>query len=177
MGMKEIAASMKRTEDVLRRKPSMGLHDDAPATVRWEGGTRMVASHANGAHLPTDMPVELGGTGDQVSPGWLFRAGVASCAATSIAMHAAASGIELTVLEVRASSRTDTRGILGMEGEDGRAVDAVPREMHLHVRIAARGVAPERLRELVQKARSCAPVGRAVEEALPVNIHVDAEAA
>jgi len=156
MGMKEIAAAMKRTEDVLRRKPSMGLH---------------------GAHLPTDMPVELGGTGDQVSPGWLFRAGVASCAATSIAMHAAASGIELTVLEVRASSRTDTRGILGMEGEDGRAVDAVPREMHLHVRIAARGVAPERLRELVQKARSCAPVGRAVEEALPVNIHVDAEAA
>jgi uncharacterized OsmC-like protein len=60
------------------------------------------------------MPSEVGGSGDQVTPGWLFRAGLASCAATRIAMAAAAEGIELATLEVRASSRSDTRGLLGM---------------------------------------------------------------
>jgi hypothetical protein len=34
-----------------------------------------------------------------VTPGWLFRAGFASCAATCIAMGAAAQGIELASLE------------------------------------------------------------------------------
>ena len=74
----------------------MGMHDDAPATARWRGGTRVVTSHANGIEIPTDMPGELGGSGDRVTPGWLFRAGLASCAATRIAMGAAAEGIELT---------------------------------------------------------------------------------
>jgi len=63
-----------------------GLLPDRPATARWERGTRVVASHANGAQMATDMPNELGGTGDGVTPGWLFRAGLASCAATSIAL-------------------------------------------------------------------------------------------
>lgn len=173
MGSKEVAVAMRRAEEIFRRKPGLGLHDDPPATVRWERGTRMVASHAGGARVETDMPAELGGSGDQVTPGWLFRAGVASCAATAIAMHAALSGIELEELEVDVSSRTDTRGLLGMEGEDGRAVFAGPGEMRLRVRIAAPGVAPERLRELVARARSCAPIGAAVEHAVPVALDVE----
>ena len=72
------------------------MHDDAPATARWQGGTpRRHVSHADGTQVPTDMPAELGGSGDQVTPGWLFRAGLASCAATSIVLAAAAEGIEL----------------------------------------------------------------------------------
>src|SRR6187401_1206577 len=94
MPMQDVAAAMERVKTVLERRPEMGLHDDAPATARWEGGTRIVASHSNGKQMATDMPAELGGSGDQVTPGWLFRAGLASCAATTIAMAAARHGID-----------------------------------------------------------------------------------
>jgi len=173
MGSREVAMAMERVEQALRRKPALGLHDDAPATVRWERGTRMVASHANGTRMQTDMPTELGGTGDQVSPGWLFRAGMASCAATTIAMHAAAAGIELADLQVRVTSRTDTRGLLGMDDENGQAVYAGPSDFRMQVKIAARGVEPERLRELVERSRACAPIGNAVEHAVPVAVDVE----
>ena len=122
MGMNDVATALNRVRAVLARKPALGVHDDAPATARWERGTRIVASHADGTRMETDMPVELGGSGDRVSPGWLFRAGVASCAATTIVMQAALEGIELTVLEVTVASRSDTRGLLGMCDGDGRVV-------------------------------------------------------
>ncbi len=173
MSMQDIASAMARVESVLKRKPEMGPHDDAPAIARWESGTRVVASHANGTEMATDMPREIGGNGDQVTPGWLFRAGLASCAATRIAMGAAAAGITLSNLEVRASSRSDTRGLLGMEGADGCAISAAPSDMQLHVSIGARGVAPERLRELVERSNRCAPIASAVQNAVPVALHID----
>ena len=52
-------------------------------------------------------------------------------------MAAAAEGIELAALEVRASSRSDARGLLGMAEADGAPVSAGPRDVQLHVRIAA----------------------------------------
>src|SRR3984885_2005796 len=115
----KIAAAMQRVGSVLRRRPEVGLHEDAPATARWERGARVVSSHANGAQLVTDMPTELGGGGDQVTPGWLFRAGLASCFATRIAMGAAAAGIELAMLEVSAGSRSDLRVLFGMADVSG----------------------------------------------------------
>ena len=123
--------------------------------------------------MTTDMPGELGGSGDQVTPGWLFRAGLASCAATSIAMAAAAQQIELTALEVRATSRSDTRGLLGMADESGDPVRAAPTDVRLRVRIAARGVEPARLRELVDDGCRCSPIPGAVANALPVDVAVD----
>ena len=155
MTMQDVAAAMQRVETVLQRRPEMGLHDDAPAAARWEGGTRVVSSHANGTQMATDMPGELGGSGDQVTPGWLFRAGLASCAATRIAMGAAAEGIELAALEVVASSRSDTRGLLGHGGcATAQPVPAGPRDVQLLVRISAHGVEPERLRALVEQKLS-----------------------
>ena len=107
MTSQRIAAAMQRVESVLKRRPEIGLHEDAPATARWERGTRVVSSHANGAQLVTDMPTELGGGGDQVTPGWVFRAGLGIMFCHSNrAWEAAAAGIELTMLEVVASSRS-----------------------------------------------------------------------
>ena len=177
MTTSHIAAALQRVEAVLRRRPETGIHDDAPATARWEGNTRVTASHANGTQLATDMPAELGGTGDHVTPGWLFRAGVASCAATSIALAAAADGIALTALEVRVTSRSDTRGMLGMAGADGAVVDAGPFDMQLLVRIAAHGVAAAQLRELVERRCSCSPISHAVMHATPLAVQIEVEAA
>jgi len=147
----EIAAAMERAAAFFRRRPDAGLHDDAPAAVRWDGGLRVVCSHANGTQIPNDMPASLGGTGEHVTPGWLFRAGLASCSATCIAMTAATEGIELDVLEVHAHSKSDARALLGVTQSDGSTVYAGPSDMRLSVRIAAAGVAPERLRAIVEE--------------------------
>ena len=35
--------------------------------------SRVTTSHDGGTRVDTDMPRELGGSGERVSPGWLFR--------------------------------------------------------------------------------------------------------
>jgi uncharacterized OsmC-like protein len=173
MGMQDVAAAMRRAQAVLQRRPQRGLQDDEPAVARWQDGTQVVTGHANGTQLPTDLPQELGGSGVHVSPGWLFRAGLASCAATSLAMAAAEAGIALQMLEVQASSRSDTRGALGMVDLEGLAVYPGPGDVRLHVRIRAPGVPPERLQSLVEAGCRRSPVPSAVQAAVPVALHVD----
>jgi len=177
MASQEIAAAMQRVESVLTRRPAVGLHDDAPATARWQSGTRVASCHANGTVLLTDMPTELGGSGDQVTPGWLFRAGLASCLATRIAMGAAAAGFELSMLEVLAGSRSDTRGILGMTEASGEPVCAGPREVQVLVRVAAPGVSPQRLRTLIEESNRCSPISAAVRDLVPMTLRIELEGA
>ena len=174
MSTQEIAAAMQRVEAILQRRPRAGVHSDSPATARWEGGMRIVASHANGTEMATDMPTEVGGAGNDVNvtPGWLFRAGFASCAATCIAMGAAAQGIELASLEVTARSRSDLRGLLRMSDADGAPVHAGPRDVELLVRIRAPGVAPDRLRAMVEERYRCSPIAAAVASAMPVDLRI-----
>jgi uncharacterized OsmC-like protein len=173
MALHDIAEALRRAEQVLSRRPSLGVHDDASATARWDGGLRSIATHANGTSAPTDMPRELGGGGEHVTPGWLFRAGIASCVATRIAMAAAAEGIELGALEVVASSRSDTRGIFAMTGADGATVPAGPLELCLAVRISAAGVPAARLRELVEASNRCSPISCAVAEPVPLKLSIE----
>lgn len=176
MTMQDVAAAIQRAQGVLQRRPQMGLQDDAPATARWRDGTQVVTHHANGTHLPTDLPEELGGSGDHVTPGWLFRAGLAACAATSIAMAAAEAGIELETLEVQASSRSDTRGALGMKDGEGQPVFAGPGDVQLRVRIRAHDASPGRLRVLVETGCRRSPIPNAVQAAAPLALHIDVEA-
>ncbi|HWZ65062.1 MAG TPA: OsmC family protein [Steroidobacteraceae bacterium] len=172
---REIAAAIERVERVLTRSPKSGLHDDAPATSRWDGGLRFTACHANGTQVPSDMPRELGGSGDCITPGWLFRAGLASCIGTCIALNAAARGIDLTALELKATSRSDTRGVLGLTEPDGAQVSAGPCEVRLQVRIAARGVTAEALRALVEESNRRSPISCVVSEPLPLSLEVEVQ--
>jgi uncharacterized OsmC-like protein len=173
MGMEQIAAAMERVASVLRRKPQAGVSEDSAATAHWEGGLRTSARSDTGYRVLSDMPLELGGEGGSVTPGWLLRAGLASCAVTRIAMAAAVEGIALQTLEVRATSRSDARGLLAIAQPDGRAVPAGPLAMELHVRIGAPGVCAERLRALVASTTGCSPVTCAVEQPLAVALLVD----
>ncbi|HUI59899.1 MAG TPA: OsmC family protein [Steroidobacteraceae bacterium] len=168
-----IAAALKRVESVLRRRPAIALQDDSPAEARWEGGTHVVTSHSGGAQVVTDMPRELGGSGEHTTPGWLMRAGLASCAATQIAMEAAVRGIELTTLTVVARSRSDTRGMLGLSDVTGDAVTAAPQDVQLLVRIGAETGSPDRLKALVEDTQRCSPVTSALREPVPVSVHVE----
>jgi len=173
MATQDLAAALQRTERVLRRRPSAGLHDDVAGVARWDGGARVVASHANGQQIATDMPRELGGEGLEVTPGWLVRAGLATCSATSIAMAAAAEDIELDELEVRASSRSDVRGLFGMTDANGAPVYPGLTDVQIHVRITARGVAPERLRALAEKGGRNTPMLSSLQQAVPVAIKIE----
>ena len=175
MAAEQIAAAWRRSESLLQRRPEAGLHEDSTATARWDGGLRIAASHANGTQVLTDMPAELGGGGDRVTPGWLLRAGFASCTATRIAMAAAAEQIELQALEVSASSRSDLRGLLGMADAGGTRVDAGPRDVEMRVRISARGVPEQRLRALVEESYRCSPMARALTNAVPVALRIEIE--
>jgi uncharacterized OsmC-like protein len=171
-GLAPVRAAIERVVATLRRRPGTGVHDDAPATVRWLAGTRLVACHTNGTEIPTDMPSQLGGSGALVTPGWLFRAGLASCAATCIAMKAAAEAVELSTLEVQATSRSDTRGLLGLSDADGGEVFAGPTDVALAVRIGAHGVDSERLSALVDAALRASPIPAAVRTATPVALSI-----
>jgi len=171
-----ISGAMDRLATILRRRPEFGLQDDTAATARWEGGLRVVSRHENGTELVTDMPAELGGGGSQVTPGWLMRAGLASCAATRIAMAAAAEQIELAILEVSTTSRSDARGLFGMTDADGVPIDAGPRDVELNVRISAPGIAPDRLRALVEESHRCSPVSSALIHPVPVSLRIAIDA-
>jgi len=173
MGMEQIAASMERMVSVLRRKPHVGVGEDSAATARWDGGLRASVRSDAGYSVATDMPVEIGGEASTVTPGWLLRAGLASCALTRIAMAAAVEGITLQTLEVLATSRSDARGMLAVPEPDGRPVPAGPLAMELHVRISAPGFSAERLRALVASTTGCSPVTCAVEQPLPVALYID----
>jgi len=173
MSIERIAASMDRVGAALRRKPLLGVSEDAAATARWDGGLRASVRSDQGHAVATDMPAEIGGEDSAVTPGWLLRAGLASCAVTRIAMAAASEGIALQTLEARATSRSDARGLLAIPEPDGSPVPAGPLAVELHVRIGAPGVPVERLRRLVEATVACSPVTAALEQALPVALQVD----
>jgi uncharacterized OsmC-like protein len=173
MSMERLAAALQRVESILKRRPEAGLHDDAPAVARWEGGARVVSSHPSGATVVTDMPPELGGTGDEVTPGWLWRASLGSCLATRIVMAAAADGIDLTSVEVLTKSRSDLRGLLGMKAASGADLSSAPLDVQLHVRICAPQIAHERLQALVAHSHACSPMPAAASQALPIEVSVE----
>jgi len=173
MTAETISKAVQRVRNVLSRHPEAGIHADEPAIARWGSGLRVMCSHANGTQIATDLPAQIGGTGDQVTPGWLLRAGLASCLATRIAMEAVAAGIVLTQLEVSAESTSDARGLLGMTTDRGEAITAGPREVRLRVRVGAAGIARERLQAIVEESHRCSPVSAAVASAVPIAVSIE----
>jgi hypothetical protein len=63
-----------------------------------------------------------------------------------------------------------------MEDSTGAAVPAGPCDVQLHVRIAADGVEPVRLRALVEDGFRCSPIPNAVISAVPVDLRIDVDA-
>jgi uncharacterized OsmC-like protein len=174
MAIADIAAAVRRTEQVFRRRPSAALQADPPAFCRWIGGVSVAAGDGSGREVVTDLPPALGGGGEAFTPGWFSRAALAACTATCIAMLAAREGIELTRLELEARSCSDKRGIFGMTTPEGR-IDPGPRDVELSVRIAASNASPERLRALVQAGHEISPVLSTFEKATPVTLSVETD--
>jgi uncharacterized OsmC-like protein len=174
MSEERIAAAVTRLESVLRLRPTFADHEETPAIARWQGGAKFSVRPPKGdLRVLTDLPGELGGDGEGVTPGWLMRAGLAACAASSILLRAASEGIKLESLELTAGARSDVRGLLGMADESGEPVSAAFRVVRLLVRISAPGVSRERLQALIERANQRSPVSSALQQAVPLELSIE----
>lgn len=171
MTIEHIQKSIQQIAEYFSSNPKAAVREDHAAVAVTEEGLRCRVTGPGGAELITDMPEAIGGGGTSARPGWLLRAALASCDATVIAMRAAQLGIVLSRLEVTVGSETDGRGLLGITDD----VPPGPIEMRIHVRLAADGVSPERLREIVEWAEEHSPVGDTVRRAIPCHLEIDSD--
>jgi uncharacterized OsmC-like protein len=166
--MAEIRESILNVRTALASQSDAGPAPDRPATAVIEDGLRCRVEGGDGWSIVTDMPAAVGGGGTAPTPGWLIRAALASCAATTIAMRAAELEIALTRLEVTAESETDMRGLLGV----GNGVEPGPARARLRVELAAEATDERRLEELVEWADRHSPVGDCVRRAVSVDLDI-----
>lgn len=163
----QIRESVQRVVDALGRQ-APAAKADPPVRAVWKGGLLVQLVSDKPQALLTDMPAALGGEDQAPPPGWYFRAGAASCLASTIAMHAAVRGVALRRLEVEARSESDARGLLGCA--DG--VPPGPQRMWLDVVIEADGADPQALQELVAYADAHAPMSGALRRPLDVSCRI-----
>lgn len=176
MNTTDIAQRLGVARQAIRRDPAAATQSDVGVTATMESGLRVGVTDDTGRILATDMPAVIGGNGSAATPGTLLRAAVASCEATILAMVAAEEGIPLTRVDVRVESRSDYRGLLGID-DDGQAVFPGPLELVITLRIAAPGVDPEQVRALVARCEARSPVTAALRLSVPVRTEIDVVAA
>ncbi len=170
MGEGDIARAIANARSYLKANPAEARYRDAPATATIEDGLRVKVTGTDGSSLVTDMVTGVGGGGSAPSPGWMFRAAYASCAATLIAMRAAEEGWVLAALDVTVDSESDDRGILGLSPE----IPAGPLSVRVSVRASAPGVDAGVFRAAIEAAVARCPVHEAVVRPVPVAIDVRA---
>jgi uncharacterized OsmC-like protein len=132
-----------------------------PARATIESGFKCQVKGPSGEHIETDMPTAMGGAGLGPNPGWYFRASLAACCSTVVAMQAARCGIKLTKVEVTVGGNGDQRGLLGLDDN----ISAAHTDIRTEVQIGAENATPEQLKELVQWALEHSPVCRTVRDA------------
>ena len=155
MSTVNIREAIDKTSRLLAEQPEKALSKNAPATARLLDGLRCeVGKGPNGETLYTDMPPTMGGAASAPAPGWMLRAALASCTATTIAMRAAKLGVNLTTLEVTVESYSDTRGILGLDEK----ISAGLSSLATRVKIGATDVPADELRELAEWGDRHSPV-------------------
>jgi uncharacterized OsmC-like protein len=161
MANSDIRSALENLSLKIAAQPEKAKVKYAPAIATIEQGLACRLTGPAGEHVETDMPPAMGGTGSSPNPGWLFRASIAACCATVIAMRAARLGIDLSELEVTVESEGDHRGILGLD----RQVSAGASSLRTNVRIGSGNAAPGQLEELVRWAAEHSPVGCTVQQA------------
>lgn len=163
-----VREAIERVSAVITADPAKARAKNAPATARLTEGLRCEVSGPNKERAVTDMPSAMGGGASAPNPAWLLRAGMASCAATVIAMRAAKLGIALTELEVTVESDSDARGILGLDDK----VSAGLNPMRTRVRIGGDADA-QTLRKLVEWADAHSPVGCTVRSSPACSLDIE----
>jgi uncharacterized OsmC-like protein len=168
--MAEIKESIENAVRYLTEHPEEARYTDSHARATLGEALRVEVAGPNGERIVTDMPSGIGGQGEQPSPGWLYRAALASCVASTIGMEAARDGVVLNSLEVEVDSESDDRGILGMDDE----VPPGPLSTRVRIRARSEGVEESRLRDLLERGAGLCPVSDATRRAVEVSLEIEA---
>lgn len=169
--MGDIGESIESAISYLTDHPNEARYTDSVARATLGDSLRVTVVGPGDESIETDMPGGVGGLGEHPSPGWLFRAAIASCVASTIGMEAARAGIELTSLQVEVDSESDDRGILGMHPD----LPAGPLSTAVRVRGVADGVDPETLADVLERGASRCPVCDATKRAVDVSVEIITE--
>jgi uncharacterized OsmC-like protein len=165
--MEAIRSAIETASGKLAEHPEMAVGTDAAATATGEEGLRFRVNGPNGA-ITTDMSESVGGGASAPTPGWLMRAALAACDATTVAMEAARDGIELSDLTVSVESDTDFRGVLGVNGSPHPG----PLAIRVRIELAAPDASEEQLREVVRRAEERSPVRDALVREISMSTEV-----
>lgn len=166
--MNSIRESIENAVQYLSEHPEEARYTDSYARASLGESLRVVVEGPSGESMVTDMPAGVGGRGEGPSPGWLFRAAVASCVASTIGIEAAREGVVLTELEVEVDSESDDRGMLGMSPD----APVGPISTRIRVRGQAEEVEPDRLRDILERGAARCPVCDATKRAVDVSVDV-----
>jgi uncharacterized OsmC-like protein len=164
----EIKESMENAVRYLSEHPDEARYTDSYAHATLGEALRMEVTGPKGERIITDMPSGLGGRAEEPSPGWLFRAAIASCVGSTIAMEAAREDVKLASLEIEVDSESDDRGILGIDD----TVPAGPLSTRVQIRGRADGVDEGKLRELLERGAARCPVCDATKRAVDVSLEI-----
>lgn len=164
-----IGSTLDNLTAALKANPEKARAKYAAATASLSDGLKCRVTGPSGETMVTDMPGAMGGEATAPNPGWYFRASIAACCSTAIAMNAARRGINLTALEVTVEGDGDNRGILGMDEN----VSAGHAALRTNVKIAADNATPEQLQDLVRFSEAHSPVGCTVRDAPPNTLRID----
>jgi uncharacterized OsmC-like protein len=153
----------------LSEHPDQARYTDSFARATLGDALRVDVEGPDGLRLSTDMPSGIGGRNEEPSPGWLFRAALASCMATTVGMEAAREGTDLRTLQVEVDSESDDRGILGMD----ESVPAGPLSTRIRILVVPNGVDEGRLRDVVARGADRCPVWDATKRAVDVSLEIE----
>ena len=167
--MSDIQSSVAKAIEYLSAHPDEARYTDSVARAELGASLRVRVTGSDGEQVITDMPGAIGGRAEEPSPGWLYRAAIASCVASTIAMEAARSGVKLALLEVEVDSESDDRGILGID----ESVPPGPISTRIRVRAQASGASTAQVREIVERGASRCPVYDATQRAVQTTLEVE----
>src|SRR5690349_10702557 len=95
-----IATALETVSAAIKANPDKARAKYASATATLTDGLKCSVTGPSGESMKTDMNKAMGGEASAPNPGWYFRASMAACCSTAIAMNAARRGVNLTALEV-----------------------------------------------------------------------------
>jgi uncharacterized OsmC-like protein len=167
------------TLDLIKGQPELAKFQFR-ATNRWIGGahnrTTIQGFHAAGGEdttrseafeIDAGEPAILLGTDTGANPAEYLLHALAACLTTSIVYVAAARKVELTSVESIVSGDMDVRGALGVDEEPRNGFERIVASFRV-----AGNATPEKLREVVERARQRSAVYDMVTNGVPVAVQV-----
>ena len=171
--------TMFGTLDLIKEQPELAKFQFR-ASNRWLGGSHNRStikgfyaaggedtSRAEEFEIDAGEPAILLGTDTGANPAEHLLHALAACLTTSIVYVAAARKVELTAVESIVTGAMDVRGALGVDDEPRNGFERIVVSFR-----AAGNATPEKLREVVERAKQRSAVYDMVTNGVPVAVDV-----